>query len=115
MNEQIYQALLEIARRRELTTYSDIAPLAGLNMDIDTDRDAMSDILEAIARHEETEGRPMLTAVVIHRGSDNNPGEGFYAIATELQRYGGSRHQLRRLEFWVSQVAQVHDHWSRGN
>ena len=111
VNQPIYDELLRVAQRRGLTTYSDVGPLADLSMDVDADRDAISKILEEIARHEEEQRRPMLTAVVVHRGDDNNPGEGFFAIATELGRYGGSRNQLRRLEFWVSTVGEVHAHW----
>ena len=49
----------------------------------------------------------MLTAIVVHRGDDNNPGEVFFAIANELGRFNGSRDPLARLEFWVRQVQEV--------
>jgi hypothetical protein len=110
MHAEIFAELQRVARRRRLTTYSDIAPLAGLDMDVDVDRDRMSAILEEIARHQEEEGLPMLTAVVVHRGNDNNPGEGFFAIAEEFGRFEGGRNQLVRLEFWVREVGRVHDH-----
>ena len=53
----------------------------------------------------------MLTALVVHHGDDNNPGEGFFAIATTLGLFSGSRAPLKRLEFWVGQVTQVYNHW----
>ncbi|ELI5417777.1 hypothetical protein RRJ97_004407 [Vibrio parahaemolyticus] len=53
----------------------------------------------------------MLTSLVIHKGNDNNPGEGFYSIASELGIYNGSRNNLDRITFWVSQVSLVHDYW----
>ena len=81
MHTGIYNCLLELARAGRLTTYSDIAPMAGLLMANDADRDRMSDLLGEILRHEVREGRPLLTAIVVHRGDDNNPGEGFFAIA----------------------------------
>jgi hypothetical protein len=113
MNMLIYNRLVELARAERLTTYSEIAPLADLSMDNDADRDAISGILMEIARHEETQGRPMLTAIVVHYGSDNNPGEGFFAAANEFGRYGGSRDPFARLEFWVQEVKAVHRHWAR--
>lgn len=58
MNRLIYDRLVELARAERLTTYSDIAPLAGLSMDNEADRDAISKILMEIARHEEGQGRP---------------------------------------------------------
>lgn len=112
MHMGIYNQLVELARAERLTTYSDIAPLAGLSMDVDEDRERISQLLGEIVRHEIAADRPMLTAIVVHRGSDNNPGEGFFAIATELNRFNGSRQQMHRLEFWVRQVGEVHAHWS---
>ena len=113
MHTGIYNRLLELARAQQLTTYSNIAPLAGLSMENEADRDRISQLLGEIVLHEAGEGRPMLTAIVIHRGNDNNPGEGFFAIATQLGLFNGSRHQLRRLEFWARQVQEVNTYWSR--
>jgi alkylated DNA nucleotide flippase Atl1 len=38
MHEQIYEKLQEVARRGTVTYYSDIAPMAGLDMDLPNDR-----------------------------------------------------------------------------
>lgn len=111
MHMEIYNRLVELARNERLTTYSDISPLAGLSMDDDADRDKMSQLLAEILTHEVTQGRPLLTAIVVHRGNDNNPGEGFFAIATKFRRFNGSREPLARLEFWVRQVQEVHGYW----
>ena len=80
-------------------------------MDVESEREQMSILLEEIARHEQQENRPMLTSVIVHRGNDNNQGEGFFAIATEFGRFRGGHHQLRRLEFWVREVSAVHEYW----
>ncbi len=111
MHAAIYHQLLTLARERRLTTYSDIAPLAGLSMDRESDREAISQILGEILRHEVAHGRPLLTAIVVHRGDDNTPGEGFFAESTQLGRYNGSRTQMVRLEFWVREVSAVHQYW----
>lgn len=112
MHMGIYNRLADLACARRLTTYSDIAPLAGLAMNNDADRNRISDILGEILRHEVAEGRPLLTALVVHRGNDNNPGEGFFSIATELGRFNGSREALTRLEFWTRQVQEVYTYWA---
>lgn len=112
MHMGIYNRLLELARGGRLATYSDIAPLAGLSMNNDADRERISELLVEILMHEASEGRPLLTAVVVHRGNDNNPGEGFFSAATELHRFDGSRDPLARLEFWVRQVQEVNSYWS---
>jgi hypothetical protein len=114
MHMGIYNCLLELARAKEieLTSYSRIAPLAGLSMSNDADRDRMSELLCEILRYEVTQGRPLLTAIVVHEGDDNNPGERFFAIAScELNRFDGSRDPIARLEFWVRQVQEVHAYW----
>jgi hypothetical protein len=114
MNLLIYNRLVELARAERLTHYSEIAPLAGLSMADEADRAAISEILMEIARHEEGQGRPMLTSIVVHYGSDNNPGEGFFVAASDFGRYGGSRDPFSRLQFWVQEVKAVHAHWTMG-
>lgn len=111
MNIDIYDRLIALAKVGKLTTYSEIAPLVGLSMDDYADRETMSAILAEIARHEESLGHPMLTALVVHSGGDNNPGEGFFVIATKFSRFAGSRDQFKRLQFWVDEVKAVHEYW----
>lgn len=111
MNQILYTHLINLAQNDGLTSYRRIAPLVGLSMDVEADRDEMTRLLEEIARHEEQAGRPMLTAIVVHEGGDNLPGEGFFVIATEFRRFGGSRGSLDRLCFWVEEVKKVQDHW----
>lgn len=111
MHQQIYDALVQLARNKQLTSYSDIAPLAGLDMNVEADRQRISLLLEEIARFEHSHKRPMLTALVIHRGNDNNPGEGFFSIAQELGLFQGSRDDIVRTTFWAQQVGDVHALW----
>ncbi|HTB81841.1 MAG TPA: hypothetical protein VK717_13230 [Opitutaceae bacterium] len=113
MHDAIYQKLVDFAKTAKLTFYSEIAPLADLSMDLPEDRAKISEILEEIGRHEEKEDRPMLTAIVIHAGGDNNPGNGFFELAKSLGRYGGSKNEQRRVEFWVKQVAETHAFWQK--
>ena len=77
MHIGIYDRLLEIARAEDLTTYSQIAPLAGLTMSNERDRDAISDILVEIAKHEQAAERPMLTALVVHYVMTTTLGKAF--------------------------------------
>ena len=46
MNEEIYRQLIEIARNQVYATYTDIAPLAGLDMESPNDRNEISQILQ---------------------------------------------------------------------
>ena len=111
MNQVLYGELVRLARARLLATYSDVSPLIGLSMENETDREQIARLLGEIAEFEHGEGRPMLTALIVHRGNDNNPGEGFFSIAQELGLYNGRRDQMSKLTFWVNQVTGVHNHW----
>jgi len=45
MHMDICNRLIGLARGEELTTYSDIAPLAGLSMEIEEDRERIAQLL----------------------------------------------------------------------
>ena len=114
MHEAIYAELVARARSKpgRLAFYPEIAPLTGLNMDREEDREKISALLGQILEHEVANGRPLLTAIVVHRGNDNNPGEGFFSAATQLGKFNGSLEPMARLEFWVRQVGEVHQYWA---
>lgn len=111
MNETLYNELLRLARSQRLTTYSDIASLVGLDMGNNEDRHKITNLLREIAVHENDAGRPMLTSLVVHKGNDNNPGEGFFSIAQEFGLFDDAKDHLARLTFWTNQVTAVHNHW----
>lgn len=111
MNATLYNELVRLAQNNLLAAYSEVAPLIGLSMDSEEDRNEIARLLGEIAVHEHEAGRPMLTALVVHKGNDNNPGEGFFSIAHDLGLYSGSRDPMDRLIFWSNQVTEVHNHW----
>ena len=76
MHEQICEKLKDITRAGTVTYYSDIAPMAGLEMNSPSDRYEIGAILDDINRHEQELDRPMLSAVVVHKES-LMPGQGF--------------------------------------
>ena len=104
--QRIYDTLREVAQNGDITHYSDIAPLAGLNMESPEDRNRMSDILDDISRAEHKTGGPLLSAVVILK-CENIPGDGFFTLADDLKLYTGGEKVL----FWVKELRRVHDHW----
>lgn len=103
----IYDRLVEIAKGGDVTYYSDIAPLAGLDMSLPPDRNRISDILDEISRTESSLGRPLLSAIVILK-DENIPGDGFFKMAKELRLYDGSDD----FRFWIRELRRVHDHWT---
>lgn len=107
----LYEKLVDLARTKSLAAYSDVAPLIGLDMSREQDRDEIARKLGDIVIYEHHHDRPMLTALVVHYGNDNNPGEGFFSAAQKIGAYKGSRDPMARLTFWTSQVRLVHNHW----
>ena len=102
----IYDELRRVAKDGSITRYSDIAPLAHLDMDSPEDRNCIADILDDISRSEHDAGRPLLSAVVIRKDT-NIPGQGFFNLAKSLRLPGADDDVL----FWVKEVQRVHDHW----
>lgn len=108
----LYERLIQLAKTKALAAYSDVAPLIGLDMSKDRDRDEIARKLGDIVLYEKENGRPMLTALIVHYGNDNNPGEGFFSAAEKIGLCKGSRDPINRLTFWSNQVTLVHNHWT---
>lgn len=106
MKKAIYDTLKKVAKGQGVTTYSEIAPLAGLDMSSPNDRNQIAEILGDISKVEHALGHPMLSVVVIHR--DNNiPGQGFFTLAKELGLHSGNDD----LMFFINELRRAHDFW----
>ena len=112
IDEVLYKELIRLAKSKSLAAYSDVAPLIGLDMANEADRDEIARKLGDIVLFEHEHGRPMLTALVVHYGNDNNPGEGFFSAAEKIGLFKSSRDPIKRLTFWTNQVTLVHNLWS---
>ena len=88
MHKDIYQKIKSVARNQDIVFYGEIAPLAGLDMSSPDDRIEIGHLLGEISRYEHMQGRPMLSAVVVHK-DNNKPGSGFFELAHELGVYDG--------------------------
>jgi len=107
MHEQIYEKLKEIARAGTVTYYSDIAPMAGLDMNLPSDRYEIGAILDDINRHEQELDRPMLSAVVVHKESLMS-GQGFFTLGRALGLFVGNDKD----RFYIQELRKVHDYWA---
>ena len=106
--QAIHDELLRVAKVEGYVNYSDVAPMAGLNMELAHDRNQIARILDGISRAEHIAGRPLLSAVVI-RKDENMPGNGFFALAKRL----GLHTKGDNFEFWLAELRRVHDYWSQ--
>lgn len=107
MHEQICEKLKEVARAGTVTYYSDIAPMAGLDMNLPNDRYEIGAILDDINRHERELSRPMLSAVVVHKDT-LMPGQGFFTLGRALSLFVGND----RDKFYIQELRNVHDYWA---
>lgn len=110
LHQAIYAELKQVASRQETTIYSAIAPLAGLDMENPADREEIRQILGKISTYEHQQGRPLLTAIVVHK-QDNIPGHGFFELARHLGRLSAGKDELA---FFCGEVARVHAAWQSG-
>lgn len=109
MHRLIYEALIEVARTQNLITYSDIAPLAGLDMSSPGDRVQIGAILDEISTREHEQGRPLLSAVVVLKET-SMPRQGFFSLARDLGLHVGTDDRAN-LTFFSKEVKRVQAAW----
>jgi hypothetical protein len=108
MDEQIYQYLQDIAKRRDCTSYAEVARMARLDLSQNMDRAKFGEILSEISIHEHRQGRPLLSAVVLYgQGDEMHPA--FFRLAREL----GVNRSGDDLEFFIDELRRVHEYWSK--
>lgn len=110
LHRGVYEELIRVAQTADIAFYSEIAPLAGLDMGQPEDRDAISGILGRISSHEHALGHPMLSAVVIAIRS-NVPRRGFFELARQLGLLVGDD-RSDETRFFFRELSRVHDHWA---
>ncbi len=63
-------------------------------------------LLGEISEEEDEAGRGMISALVVHKTGDMQPGPGFFNVAKDL-----GRDTSDLLKCWISEVKKVHAHW----
>jgi len=108
MHDAIREKLIEVAREDNVTFYGDISPMAGLDMSLPNDRYEIGVILDGINQDEHAEGRPLLSAVVVQRGTFR-PGQGFFTMARGMGLFSGDDED----RFYSDELRRVHDYWTK--
>jgi hypothetical protein len=80
MNQALYEKLKEVARARSVITYSDIAPLVGVDIRTSPGRREIGRLIAEVCAHEVEHGRPMLGSVVVRKDT-GMPGDGYFKAA----------------------------------
>jgi len=104
--EEAKAVLIEVARRKGRIAYSELAGQIHA-IEIEAHDPRMFHLLGEISVEEEEAGRGMLTAIVVHKSGDMQPGPGFFELAKSL-----GKDTSDVLACWVSEFNRVHDYWA---
>lgn len=111
VNKQIYEKLKDIARRGITITYTDLNRNCSLNLDYNNikDRNEIAKILGDISKDEFKKGHPLLSAVVVLKGSHPpTPAFGFFTLWEEL---GLKNKGESREIFFAKELRRVFEYW----
>ncbi len=100
-------ALVERAKVRGMMPYSDLVR-AIHSISFDAHDVRLNTLLGDLSTEESQAGRGMITALVVHKVGDMQPGPGFFDLA---ERLGHDPSDF--LAFWISQVKKVHAYWEK--
>ncbi len=103
-----YHHLVEVAMRRETTTYGALAERLGLPRRGNRMARELGEVLERISQYEAVHHRPLLS-VVVFSTTDRKPGKGFFRLAREL---GLLRAEDDEDAFYRFQLGAVYHTWS---
>lgn len=108
MKDRIRDTLIKAARNQRVVYYAEVGKLLNFSMDNPSHRVELGRILGEISTEEHEKGRPLLSAVVVHK-EDHQPGEGFFNLAREL---GKKRPDEDSDAFYASELKRVFNAWA---
>ena len=98
--------LVSVATRKGRIAYSEVVgQISALGLESHDTR--LFHLLGEISSEEDKAGRGMLTAIVVHKSGDMQPGPGFFELAKSL-----GKDTTDRLLCWISEFNKVHDYWA---
>ena len=102
--------LIEAARRGDLINYAPLGAQYDLDMANPQHRIRIGQMLGEISRFEVQHGRPMLSSIVVHGGSEPLPGKGFFRLGLELGVVQAGEDEL---DFAVRQMKETQRYWEQ--
>ncbi len=102
--------LINAARYSGTTTYQEIALIAGLPLRGSHMGREVGQILGEIAEDEVSQGRPMLSAIVV--GVNGKPGEGLFSLAKEFGKLTDESEEGKQ-KFYEQEQKACYDTWRR--
>jgi molybdopterin synthase catalytic subunit len=99
------QALIGRAKVRGMMPYSELVKhISTIHFDAYDQR--LFHLLGDISESEEAAGRGMLSAIVVHKTGDMEPGPGFFELASKLGRKTSDKTKC-----WVEEIKRVYACW----
>jgi hypothetical protein len=100
------KALVARARLRRMMAYCELVQcIHAIQLEAHDPR--LFDLLGEISAEEDAVGRGMISALVVHKSGDMQPGVGFFELAESLGRDTSDRTLC-----WIAEVNKVHASWS---
>ena len=96
-----------MARSKSVITYSDIAPLVGVDIRTSLGRREIGRLIADVCAHEVEHGRPMLGSVVVRKDT-GMPGDGYFEGACRLGRFDPDAKKDKRA-FWAEELERVYE------
>jgi hypothetical protein len=104
---EIRKILEKVAADQGTVAYSEVVSRVK-PLHLERDSPLFAQMLDEISRQSDSEGRGMLSAVVVHKGDDRRPGDGFFKLGRELGRGTSDR-----IVFHAEELQRVHDSYAR--
>lgn len=105
--EQAKKVLVERARICGTIPYSELVTLIDA-ISLEAHDARLFHLLGEISTEEDAAGRGMLTAIVVHKDGDMQPGPGFFELAKEL-----GRDTSNIALCWIDEVKKVYSAWGK--
>lgn len=103
---EVTRILRKTAKKRATVPYSEVTRQLTV-IPFQPDDHRFHAMLGDVSRREGEQGRPLLSAVVVHKSGDMQPGPGFFELAKSLGR------EFDDIEkFWIQELKRVWKHWS---
>ena len=105
--DELREAILEAARDRTMTNYTDVSAKVTA-IPVTPRSPALFHLLGEVLEEEYKTTGLALTALVVHRAGDMEPGSGFYRMARKAGATFSDPH-----EFWVRQVKAIFEQYRK--
>jgi hypothetical protein len=107
IKEEIRKVLIGVAKKKLLIAYSDLTKsIKSINLNV-ANKDhvqILASLLGELSCEEERLGKGMISAIVIHKTGDQEPGPGFYKCAIGLGKKFSDK-----TAFWVAECNRVYE------